>query len=142
MGFEYRKGVRRLVKAPLDSTSADILVGDAITASDATSGYFKEVDALAEGVFGIAASKVTLAAGGADGDHFVMVDVSADSVYEVAPDAGSVTQALAGKTMDVGADARSVDINGSTTDDVYCLEADVSGNKLYVQIRNTSYTGV
>jgi len=142
MGFEYRKGVRRLIKAPLDSTSADILVGDAITASGATSGYFKEVDAAAEGVLGIAASKVTMVAAGSDGDQFVLVDVSPDSVFEVGPDAGSVTQALAGKTMDVGADARSVDIDASTTDDVYCLEADVDNNKLIIQIRNTSYTGI
>ena len=139
MAFEYRKGTRQLVKLPLDSTSADIEVGDAITAAGATSGYFKEVDAAAEAVVAIAYSKVSSPT--ADGGAFVLADVSGESVYEVVPDAGTVTQALAMKTADVGANARSVDINGSTTDDIEILEVDTVNNKMLVRI-NPSLSGV
>ena len=139
MAFEYRKGTRQLVKLPLDSTSADIEVGDAITAAGATSGYFKEVDAAAEAVVAIACSKVSSPT--ADGGAFVLADVSRESVYEVVPDAGTVTQALAMKTADVGANARSVDINGSTTDDIEILEVDTVNNKMLVRI-NPSLSGV
>lgn len=139
MAFEYRKGTRQLVKLPLDSTSADIEVGDAITAAGATSGYFKEVDAAAEAVVAIAYSKVFSPT--ADGGAFVLADVSRESVYEVVPDAGTVTQALAMKTADVGANARSVDINGSTTDDIEILEVDTVNNKMLVRI-NPSLSGV
>ncbi len=139
MAFEYRKGERLLVTLPLDSTSADIEVGDAITASGATSGYFKEVDAAAEAVVGIAVSKVSSPS--ADGGAEVKVDISRQSVYEVGPDAGSVTVALNMKSADVGADARSVDIDGSTTDDIEIIEADTVNNKILVRL-NQSLTGV
>lgn len=139
MAFEYRKGERVLVKCLLDSTSAAIVVGDAITISGATAGYFKEVDAGSEAVTGIAASDS--ASPSADGDLFVMVDISPQSVYRVGPAAGSVTQALAGRAADVGADARSVDIAASATDDIIILEADVTGNTLLVRLAPT-FTGV
>ena len=133
MAFKYRKGERIVEEYPLDSTSADILVGDAITASGATSGYFKEVDALAEAIVGIAVSKVSSPS--ADGGAVVLVDVSELSVYEVTPDAGSVGVTLVAKTMDAGADARSADINGSTTDDLLCVRVDEDANTLYVMLR-------
>ena len=139
MAFEYRKGERKLVKCLLDDTSAAILVGDAITISGANAGYFKEVDAAAEAVTGIAASES--ASPSVDGDLFVMVDISPLSVYRAPPDTGSVTQAIAGRSADVGADARSVDINGSTTDDIIILEADVTGNTVLVRL-NPTFTGV
>lgn len=139
MAFEYRKGERMLIPLPLDSTSADIEVGDAITAAGATSGYFKEVDGAAEAVVGIAASKVSSPS--ADGGAEVLVDVSRQSVYEVGPDSGSVTVALNMKTADVGADARTVDINGSLTDDIEIIEADTVNNKMLVRL-NPSLSGV
>ncbi len=139
MAFEYRKGTRRIVKCPLDSSSAAIVVGDAITISGATDGYFKEVDASGEAVFGIATTKV--ASPDADGGAFVMVDVSEDSVYEVPPDTGTVTQALAGNSADCGANARSVNIDASSTDDIEIIEVDTTNNKIYVSLRR-SLTGV
>lgn len=139
MAFEYRKGERRFVMLPLDSTSADIVVGDAITASGATSGYFKEVDAAAEAVVGIAAS--TVSSPSADGGAYVKVDVSRDSIYEVAPDSGNVSVALRMKTADVGADARTVDIDGSSTDDIEILDIDTNANTMRVRL-NPSLSGV
>ena len=139
MAFEYRKGERKIVKCLLDSTSAAIVVGDAITIADATAGYFKEVDGAAEAVTGIATSASDSPA--ADGDLFVMVDISTLSMYQAPPDTGSVTQAIAGRSADCGADARSVDINGSTTDDIIIAEADVDGNTVLVRLAPT-FTGV
>lgn len=139
MAFEYRKGPREIVKCLLDSVSAAIVVGDAITITGASDGYFKEVDAAAEAVTGIAVS--ASASPSADGDLYVMVDISTLSVYRAPPDTGSVTQAIAGNSADCGADARSVDIDGSTTNDIIILEADVTGNTVLVRLAPT-YTGV
>ena len=139
MAFEYRKGERILVLLPLDSDSADIKVGDAITAAGATDGYFKEVDASGEAIVGIAAQEKE--AGDADGDISILVDVSPQSVYEVPPDAGSVVVTLVGKTMDCGADARSADIDASAQDDVYCVGIDTTANTLLCMLR-TNPAGV
>ena len=139
MSFEFRKGERKIVKCLLDSTSAAILVGDAITITNATAGYFKEVDASGEAITGIATSESASPA--ADGDLFVMVDISPLSMYEVPPDAGSVTQALAGRTADCGADARSVDIDASATDDIVIAEVDVDANTMLIRL-NPTFTGV
>jgi len=139
VAFEYRKGERKIVKCLLDSTSAAIVVGDAITVTDATPGYFKEVDAASEAVSGIATSASSSPS--ADGDLFVMVDISPLSIYEVPPDAGSVTQALAGASADCGANARSVSITASSTDDIIILEALVAENLILVRLAPT-FTGV
>jgi len=140
MAFEYRSGTRIPILVPLDNSSAAIVVGDAITISGANDGYFKEVDGLGEAIFGIAMQDQSSPS--ADGDLYVQVDVSTESIYEVPPDSGSVTAALAGNTMDCGANARTVDINGSSTDDILCVKADVTNNKLYVRLLLNSYTGV
>lgn len=139
MAFEYRHGPRipRLFK--LDSSAADILVGDAITITDATDGYVKEVDALGEAITGIAMQDVTSPS--ADGDKEILVDISELSVYEVPPDAGSITQALMGNSCDVGADARSIDINGSSVDNIAIHDVNVTDNKAHVSIIRT-FTGV
>ena len=139
MSFEYRKGERQPVLLPLDSSSADIVVGDAITATDPTPGYFKEVDATTEVPLGIAMQ--TVEAPDSDGGAYVLVDISPDAVYEVSPDSGTVGVTLVMKTMDCGADARSVDINGSSADNILCVGIDTDANTLLCQIRAT-YAGV
>ena len=136
MAFEYVSGVRNLVLIPLDKDSADTVRGLAVTESGATSGYVKEVDNTAEAVIGICFSEVVVT-GAADGDHSVVVDISSDSIYRVGPDSGSVTQAMANKSMDVGANGLTADINGSTTDDLFVARVDVTNNKLYVQLKRT-----
>jgi hypothetical protein len=135
MAFEYMYGPRILVKKPLDSTSADITVGLAITASGATDGYFKEVDAAAEAVTGIAYSKVSSPS--TDGGAYVMVDVSPLSVYKVAPDSGSVAVTIDMNTCDVGADGLTIDIDGSTTDDIIIVEIDADANTALVRLNQT-----
>ena len=139
-GFEFRKGAARDIQpCKLDSTSAAIVVGDMITVADATTGFFKEVDTAAEAVYGVATT--ASASPSADGGATVMVDVSPNSTYECSPDAGTVTEALVGKSMDCGADAKTADINGSTTDDLVCRQVDIPNNRLWVQLKPT-FTGV
>jgi hypothetical protein len=140
MAFEYRYGERRPILMKLDKDSADTVVGLAMTESGATSGYIKEVDALNEAVVGIA-MQVVAVTGSADGDHSVLVDVSEESVYEVAPDSGSATQTMVNKTMDVGANGLTVDIDGSTRDDIEVLKVDTTANTLFVRLRR-SLSGV
>jgi|TARA_R110002020_G_scaffold312241_1_gene527750 hypothetical protein len=132
MAFEYRRGPRILIELPLDSTSANITPGMAITAAGATDGYFKEVDAAAENVLGIAVNKVTSPA--SDGGAMVKLDVSTLSIYEVGPDAGSMAVTINQNTCDVGADAKSIDINGSSTDDILILVVDTDTNKALVRL--------
>ncbi len=133
MPFDWRYGERQLQRYPLDKDSADITVGMALTHSGATSGYLKEVDASGEAVVGIAASEVVVT-GSADGDHYVMVDTSLTSVYEVGPDAGSVTQALLSKTCDVGADGKTLNIDASATDDLQIVQVDLTNNKMLCRL--------
>jgi len=134
--FEYREGERRIVPLKLDKDAADLTPGMAVTESGATSGYVKEVDAVAEAVIGIVVDR-QLEAGTTDGDKSVLVDVSEESIYEVPPDSGTATQTMVNKTMDVGANAKSVDINGSTTDDIEVLRVDTVANTLFVRLRRT-----
>lgn len=130
MSFEYRRGVRNPTLMPIESTSGDITVGDAITTTGATAGYVQKVDGAADVVIGFAMQ--TKAAGSADGDAKLLVDISKDAIYEVGPDAGTVTQALNLTSLDVGANAQSVDIDGTSTADLKVVQVDVANNKLYV----------
>lgn len=139
-GFDYAFGERLIVELPLDSTSADIEVGTAITSSGATSGYYKEVDAAAESCVGIAVDKVSSPS--ADGGAYVKVDISAESYYRVNPDSGTVSQSLQFKTCDIGADGRSADIDGSTTDNVRIYDYRTSDNTILVRIVPAAFTGV
>lgn len=139
-GFEYRSGRRHPIPMPLDSSSADITVGMAVTIAGATDGYIKEVDGSGEAVIGIAMQDVTSPS--SDGLATVLVDVSMDSEYEVGPDAGSVTQALLWNTADVGANGTSVNIDASSTDDILITRVDTNNNKIHVQLRPVAYTGV
>jgi hypothetical protein len=134
--FEYRQtggAARQPVRVFLDSTTADLEVGTAVTTSGATSGYYKEVDASGEAVAGITMERVSSPS--VDGGASVLIDQSNQSVYEVPPDAGSVTEALRGKTCDVGADGKSADIDASADDSIYILDVDTDANTLRVQIR-------
>ena len=118
MAFEYRRGPRVLIELPLDSTSANITPGMAITATNTTDGYFKQVDAAAENVLGIAVNKVTSPA--SHGGAMVKLDVSTLSVYEVGPDTGSFVITQTQNSCDVGADGVSIKPDGSSTSDPHC----------------------
>jgi len=64
----------------------------------------------------------------------VKLDVSTLSIYEVGPDAGSMAVTINQNTCDVGADAKSIDINGSSTDDILILVVDTDTNKALVRL--------
>jgi len=138
--YGYRKGMQQIVSLPLDSTTADIgATATAITPTNATSGYFKEVDAAGERVVGFSYSKVDSPS--ADGGASVLVDISTDSVYEFPPDSGTVDYSLIGKTCDIGADGQSVDIDGSSDDSLRIVDVDTTNNTCFVQLRDNG-TGV
>lgn len=118
-----------IISMAVDASSADINVGDALTTSGASAGYVMKVDGVGEPVIGFADSKVS--SPDADGDVMVKVDVSKEVLYRLPPDTGSVTQALVGLKRDIGADGRSVDVDGTTTSDLEILGID-EDNDLYI----------
>lgn len=136
--FGYREGPRMLVSLPVDSSTADITAGDILAWG--TAGYVQQAAAGANIVAGIAAE--TVASPSADGDVSILVDVSELSIYEFPPDAGNVTQAIVGTTMDVGG-ARSANIDASADDVVVCVRVDVDANTGFFMFKTTSkYAGV
>ena len=139
-GFDFAYGERILVRVPLDSTSADIEVGDAITTSGATAGFYKEVDASGESTIGIAVEKVT--SPDADGGATVLVNISENAYYRVNPDAGSVSSSLRFKLADIGADGRSVNIDASATDNVKIHDYRTDDNTILVSVIVEVYAGV
>lgn len=139
MAFEWVRGERTLIELPLDASTAALVQGQVITEDDATAGYFKEVDALAESCRGVVVNKVASPA--TDGDKSVVVDVSRHSVYRVSPDAGSVALTDQMETCDIGADGLTINIDGSTTDDIEILNVDTGANVAYVRF-NFSLSGV
>ena len=139
-GFDYAYGDRVLVRVPLDADTADINVGTAITSADASTGFYKNVDASGEVVVGIAAEKVSSPS--ADGGASVLVDISANSYYRVNPDTGTAAETLRFKTCDIGADGRSANIDASATDNVKIHEVRTSDNALLVSIIPAAYVGV
>lgn len=135
--YGYRYGERVPVQTPIDASSAAISVGDIITATGFTSGYFGKA-AAGDTIFGVAMESCPVPA--SDGAKSILVDISQASVYEYPPDAGSVTAALAGKTCDVGG-AQSIDIDASADDVVQIVRADTTANTVFIQIIPTR-TGV
>ena len=124
--YGYRRGVRNLVTIPVDSTSAAITVGDAVII---TAGYALQA-AAGDIPHGVATSAATVPA--ADGETSVTVDISDQSIYEYPPDAGTVTQALVGKKMDLGG-PRSINIDATVDDCALCVGVDTSANTVLIQ---------
>jgi len=127
--YGYRHGPRVPRRLPVDSSTSDIAVGDLIT--EGTAGYYQQAAAAAGTVIGVAMEAVSSPS--ADGDASILVDVSDQSVYEYAPDAGTVTEALVGHLWDVGG-AESVNIASSLDDTLYCVGVDTDANTVFVQL--------
>lgn len=140
MAFVHRKGRQELERYPLDSSTDAITVGMAITSTGATAGYFQNVDGSGDQVEGFAVDRASVPS--SDGLTYVTVDISYDTTYEAPPDAGTVTTALIGKTMDVGADGLSVNIDASATDDLICVQVDTVANTLFVKRNKAAAPGV
>lgn len=128
--YGYRYGLRSLQKFPIDKDSTDIEVGDFVDMAGFTAGYVGQASAGCLPL-GVAVEKV--AAGSADGDAWVVVDTSLDSVYEYPPDTGSVSQGLVGLSMDLGG-AQSVNIDAGTDDTLVCVGVDTTANTVLVKI--------
>jgi hypothetical protein len=139
-GFDFVYGQRVLVRVPLDADSADIEVGTAITATNADTGFYKNVDASGETTVGIAVEKVSSPS--ADGGATVLIDISEESYYRVNPDTGTAAETLRFKTCDIGADGRTANIDASDTDNVKIHEVRTSDNALLVSIIVAAYVGV
>lgn len=130
-------GTPLLVSMPVDSSSADISQGDFV--SLATAGYIKQA---AAGDLPVGVAQDSVSSPSADGDVSILVDVSCETIYRRDPDAGSVTQALVGTTMDVGG-AQSVNIDASDDDCIVCVGVDTDNNKLLVsRVKSACYAGV
>lgn len=142
-GFDFVYGQRILVRVPLAAGTSDIEVGTAITAEvsgGSATGFYEDVDAAGETTVGIAVEKVSSPS--ADGGATVLIDISEESYYRVNPDSGTAAETLRFKTCDIGADGRTADINGSSTDNVRIHEVRTSDNALLVSITVAAYTGV
>jgi hypothetical protein len=139
MAFEYRNGARNILRFPLDKDSEDIEVGEAITRTGATAGFVMRADGAADVLVGIAVQPST--PGAADGDAFVEVDVSRESVYEVPPSTGSFVVGDRFKKVDVAASGAAVVRTTSTTGDIEIIDVDTSRNTAKVQI-NTIFAAV
>lgn len=131
--FEYRKGARMIVRFPLDASATQPKEGQAVTASGATSGYFKEVDAVAEAIVGICVGSQKVPA--ADGGAYVEVDISQESIYEVGSTGGTYSWANQLKTCDVGADGLKINEAGSTTDDIVIVGVSEALDSYFVRIK-------
>lgn len=126
--YGYRFGPRVLVKMPVDSSTTAIEAGDMLTL--ATAGYVKQA-AAGDIVYGVAYDRVAVPA--ADGDAYVVVDVSREAVYEYPPDTGSVTAALLMLTCDLGG-PRSINIDASADDCLQIVQCNVTENTVLVRI--------
>lgn len=133
--YGYRHGHRVIVRLPVDSSTSAIESGDMV--SLATAGYVKQLVA-GDLVKGVSLDDCPVPA--ADGDAYIDVDISRESVYEYPPDAGTVTAGLVMKTCDTGG-ARSVNIDATVNDDLEIVQVDVDANSIYVRLRPT-YSGV
>ena len=133
-------GTRVPVVMRVDADSADITVGCAITTADATAGYVKKVDASGERVLGFAMQAVSSPA--ADGEATVLVDISTQTLYEMAPDSGTLTLAELYDSCDIGADGISINRDASSTDDLQIVSIDLETNTAYVRRLDVGIPGV
>ena len=135
----YRYGPIVVVKMAIDKDSADIVAGDYVDNSGATAGYILQADA---GDVPLGVAWETMAAGTADGDAWVLVDISPLSVYEYPADTGTVSQGLCNLTADLGG-AQSINIDASTDDCVRIVAVDIEKNTCFVQrVANIGDAGV
>lgn len=136
--YGLKKGDPVRVSLLVDSSSSDIVAGDFL--SEATQGYVKQASA-GDLPIGIAYSSV--ASPSSDGGATVIAELSTNCVYTYPPDAGTVTQALVGRTMDIGG-PQSINIDASTDDCVVCVGVDTDANTLDIMLCGpaTRFAGV
>jgi hypothetical protein len=138
LNYGYRYGGRNPTLLPVKASEV-WTVGDMISLD--SNGYAQPC-AAGEKAVGVAMGDVTtVTTPGTDGGLSSVVDCSADSVYLFIPDSGTVTQALVGKTCDVGG-AQSIDIDASADDCILIRAVDTVANTLLVSIVAGTIGGV
>lgn len=134
----YRKGgCTEVLMKVADAATNGVVPGDMVIMESGNAGYIVPCSA---GDIAIGVALSGCPAPSADGAQSVRVCIDPTAIYEYPPDAGSVTQALVGTTMDTGG-AQSINIDASTDDKCICVGVDVDRNTLLIQLIPT-YLGV
>ncbi len=134
--YGWKNGSGRFTTYPVANTSA-IAQGDIVMIEAATVGGVGSVQCVTKftatnepcGV-AIEASDAPTAHGG----NYIKVYNDPNDRFEYPPDTGTVDGTLVWKTMDLGG-AQSIDIDGSTYDNVICTAVDSRKNTLEVRIK-------
>jgi len=129
LSYGYVKGERLFIALPVKSGET-FAAGDLISLD---SNGFVQQAAAGENAIGVAFDPCD-SAPASDGAFTVQVDVSPESVYLFPPSSGSLTQAMVGKTCDVGG-AQSIDITASADDCILIQSVDTVNNLAYITIR-------
>jgi len=136
--YGYRSGVSvvRMVKV---ANTAAVVKGDQLKQDGAGDQYFTPISA---GDIAICVALESCAIPAADGDVSIPAEFSPMAIFEYPPDAGTVTEALIGNTMDSGG-AQSINIDASTDDNIYCEGVDTAKNTLFVSFNfRAAYGGI
>lgn len=128
LSYGYVKGERLFISLPIQSGET-FAAGDLISLD--SNGFIQKASA-GDKVIGVAFDPCD-SAPAADGAASAQVDVSAASVYLYPPASGTLTQAMVGKTCDVGG-AQSIDITASADDCVLIQAVDTVANLAYITI--------
>lgn len=130
----YRKGGLTPVEFPVaDAATSGIQQGDFVIFESSNAGYLVPCTA-GDAPIGVALDSCD--APSADGAQRIRVNVDLNAIYEYPADAGTVTGALIGTTMDVGG-AQSVDIDASTDDVLTVLDVNIERNTVFVRLTPT-----
>jgi hypothetical protein len=128
LNYGYVKGERLFIALPVQSGET-FAAGDLISLD--SNGFIQKASA-GDKVIGVAFDPID-SAPAADGAASAQVDVSPVSVYLYPPASGTLTQAMVGKTCDVGG-AQSIDITASADDCVLIQAVDTVANLAYITI--------
>lgn len=127
----YRKGGLTPVEfAVADAATSGIAQGDFVIFESGNPGYIVPCGA---GDIPVGVALDSCPAPSADGAQRIRVNIDRNAIYEYPPDAGAVTQALVGTTMDTGG-AQSVNIDASTDDCLVVVGVNTERNTLLVQL--------
>jgi len=128
LSYGYVKGERLFISLSIQSGET-FAAGDLVSLD--SNGFVQKASA-GDKVIGVAFDPCDTAPA-ADGAASAQVDVSAASVYLYPPASGTLTQAMVGKTCDVGG-AQSIDITASADDCILIQAVDTVANLAYITI--------
>lgn len=133
--YGYREGKQLPVVFKVDASSSAISVGDMLAFG--TAGYVQQA-AAGDKIIGFAMQD--RAAGSADGDVTILVDVSQETIYEFPAGTGTLTIAMTGKTCDISG-ARGLDVTASADDCIIIRRVNTDTATAFVSMVQT-YAGV